>query len=267
MPSAVRLGTGDSASQSSTAAGSGARQPTGAMLTSALMSDRLSADARTGVDARARRCRRKFLQYFSGGFRDPTYLEWERDYKVAVHQQWQRVLGRAQLDRLIQEERYLEAARLAAQVEQRSRHPMLFSFEKMALRDAIRSEAGARQFVLGLRHFLYGDAPRKERFLTFGRVLDGLPRRQTRVHTWPLHTVFGFIARPRQEMFVKPLTVRRAAEAYGFGLEYASRPGWTTYASVLRFADQIRRDVEDLGPRDMIDLQSFIWVLGSTEYE
>ncbi len=60
--------------------------------------------------------------------------------------------------------------------------------------------------------------------------------------------------------------MRRAAEAYGFELDYASRPGWTTYASVLAFAGQIRRDVEDLGPRDMIDLQSVIWVLGSTEY-
>lgn len=236
------------------------------MLKSELVAGTFSAGARTGMDARAVRCRRKFLRYFKGGFRDPTYLEWERDYKVAVHARWQSVLGRLQLERLIQEERFLEAAMLAAQVEQRSRHPMLFSFEKMALRDAIRSEAGARQFVLGLRDFLYGDAPRKERFLAFGRVLDGLPRRQTRVHTWPLHTVFGFIAKPRQEMFVKPLTVRRAAEAYGFDLDYASRPGWTTYASVLRFAEQIRRDVEDLGPRDMIDLQSFIWVLGSTEY-
>jgi len=236
------------------------------MLTSAGVTDAFPAGSRRGVDARARRCRRKFLHYFRGGFRDPTYLDWERDYKVAVHDRWQSVLGRPELDRLIEEERYLEAATLAAQVEQRSRHPMLFSFEKMALRDAIRTEAGARQFVLGLRDFLHGDAPRKERFLAFGRVLDGLPRRQTRVHTWPLHTVFGFIARPRQEMFVKPLAMKRAAEAYGFELEYASRPGWTTYASVLRFAEQVRRDVEDLGPRDMIDLQSFIWVLGSTEY-
>lgn len=212
------------------------------------------------------RCRRKFLRYFRGGFQDPTYLDWERDYKVEVHARWQQVLEKARLERFIEEERFREAALLAVQVEQRSRHPMLFSFEKMALRDAVRSESGARAFVLGLHHFLHGKAPRKERFLEFGRVLDGLPRRQTRVHTWPLHTVFGFIARPRQEMFVKPLTVRRAAEAYGFDLDYASRPGWTTYASVLRFAEQIRRDVEDLGPRDMIDLQSFIWVLGSSEY-
>ncbi len=212
------------------------------------------------------RCRRKFLRYFRGGFQDPTYLEWERDYKVAVHARWQQVLRKSRLELLIDEERFREAALLAVQVEQRSRHPMLFSFEKMALRDAIRTESGAREFVLGLHAFLHGKAPRRERFLAFGRVLDGLPRRQTRVHTWPLHTVFGFIARPREEMFVKPLTLKRAADAYGFELDYASRPGWTTYASVLRFAEQIRRDVEDLGPRDMIDLQSFIWVLGSSEY-
>ena len=212
------------------------------------------------------RCRRKFLQYFRGGFQDPTYLEWERDYKVEVHERWQQVLGKSRLELLIAEERFGEAALRAVQVEQRSRHPMLFSFEKMALRDAIRSESGAREFVLGLHAFLHGKAPRRERFLAFGRVLDGLPRRQTRVHTWPVHTVFGFIASPREEMFVKPLTLKRAAEAYGFELDYASRPGWTTYASVLRFAEQIRRDVQDLGPRDMIDLQSFIWVLGSSEY-
>ena len=214
----------------------------------------------------ALRCRRKFLRFFRDGFQDATYLEWERDYKVEVHSRWQEALRKARLELLIEEERFREAALLAVQVEQRSRHPMLFSFEKMALRDAVRSESGARAFVLGLHDFLHGKAPRKERFLAFGRVLDGLPRRQTRVHTWPVHTVFGFIARPREEMFVKPLTLKRAAEAYGFELDYASRPGWTTYASVLRFAEQIRQDVEDLGPRDMIDLQSFIWVIGSSEY-
>jgi hypothetical protein len=35
---------------------------------------------------------------------------------------------------------------------------------------------------------------------------------------------------------------------------------------VLRFAEQIRRDLDDLAPRDMIDLQSFIWVIGASEY-
>jgi hypothetical protein len=39
------------------------------------------------------------------------------------------------------------------------------------------------------------------------------------------------------------------------------------YESLLRFAAVVRRDQRDLGPRDLIDVQSFIWVLGSDEYE
>src|SRR5688572_14819809 len=34
------------------------------------------------------RCRRKFLRFFPGGFQDETYLDWERDYKVAAHARW-----------------------------------------------------------------------------------------------------------------------------------------------------------------------------------
>ena len=63
------------------------------------------------------------------------------------------------------------------------------------------------------------------------------------------------------------LDVVWVAEAYGFDFHYASRPNWATYVSLLEFAEQIREDQRDLGPRDMIDLQSFIWVQGSDEYE
>jgi hypothetical protein len=35
---------------------------------------------------------------------------------------------------------------------------------------------------------------------------------------------------------------------------------------LLNFAHTIRRDLVDLRPRDMIDIQSFIWVPGSDEY-
>jgi hypothetical protein len=39
-----------------------------------------------------------------------------------------------------------------------------------------------------------------------------------------------------------------------------------TYRSLRNFANTVRRDLKDLRPRDMIDLQSFIWVQGSDEY-
>ncbi len=42
---------------------------------------------------------------------------------------------------------------------------------------------------------------------------------------------------------------------------------WDTYASLLEFAEKVRRDTRDLRPKDMIDLQPFLWVQGSEEYE
>jgi hypothetical protein len=79
-------------------------------------------------------------------------------------------------------------------------------------------------------------------------------------------TVIGFLAQPDRHIFLKPNVTRAAATAYGFPFDYTSRPNWATYQSLLAFAERVRRDQEDLGPRDMIDLQSFIWVQGSDEY-
>ncbi len=98
------------------------------------------------------------------------------------------------------------------------------------------------------------------------RHIAALPRRQTRVLTWPLVTVFGYIAQPDTHIFLKPNVTRIAARKYGFNFQYQSRPSWDTYANYLEFAATIRRDLRDLKPRDMIDLQSFMWVQGSDKY-
>jgi hypothetical protein len=218
-------------------------------------------------NAGAVRCRRKFLRFFPQGFRDEDYLETEREYKWESHRRWRESLGVAELDSLLRAGRHEEIAARAVRVEQRSRYSMIFSFEKMALRDAIKSASGARRFAEGLHAYLHGGGELQSRFEAWVDAVAGLPRKQTRVLTWPLVTVFGFIAQPRQHMFMKPNTMRAAARAYGFELEYRSRPNWRTYASLLELARLVRRDQRDLGPRDMIDVQSFLWVQGSAEYE
>jgi hypothetical protein len=162
---------------------------------------------------------------------------------------------------------FVEIAATAVRIEQRSRHSMIFSFEKMALRDAVKSAPGARAFAEGLYELLHGSGPLERRFGHWVEVVADLPRKQTRVLTWPLVTVFGFIADPQTHLFLKPIVTRAAAREYGFDLRYQATPNWNTYASLLDFAGRIRRDVRDLRPRDMIDLQSFIWVQGSDEYE
>jgi hypothetical protein len=213
----------------------------------------------------ALRCRRKFLRVFPGGFGDPDYVELEREYKWRAHQQWAAVLNRDSFESLLSRRQELDIAARAVSIE--SRTNLLFSFEKMALRDAVRSETGARIFAQGLYEFLHGRGDAKSRFDRWYAAVAMLPRRQTRVLTWPLVTVFGFIAQPTEHIFLKPRVTQAAAEAYGYDFDYVSQPNWATYADLLGFAARVRQDNQDLRPQDHIDLQSFLWVQGSDEYE
>ena len=222
------------------------------------------ADKQPAVDKKRLRCKKKFFHYFPKAFKDPTYTAWERDYKWNAHLEWEKELNQTQFKKLLANKDYLEIARKAVKIETRTN--LLFSFEKMALRDATNTYDSARMFSEGLYHYVYGQEPLKERFERFVDVVANLPRKQTRVLTWPLVTVFGFIARPDIFIFLKPKVTRTAAEKYAFDFQYKSRPSWDTYLSLLEFANQVRLDLADLKPRDMIDLQSFIWVMGSDEY-
>jgi hypothetical protein len=137
----------------------------------------------------------------------------------------------------------------------------------MALRDAVKSPEGARLFSQGLYDFLHGSLSMNERFAGWVETIALLPRKQTRVITWPLVTVFGFIAQPQSHIFLKPNVTRIAARKFGFEFHYKTRPSWETYSEFLQFGEMVRSEVKDLRPRDMIDIQSFIWVLGSDEYD
>ncbi|HVG07247.1 MAG TPA: hypothetical protein VNM67_06040 [Thermoanaerobaculia bacterium] len=213
----------------------------------------------------ALRCRRKFLRFFPEGFHDETYVDWERGYKWEAHEQWNALLDRATFRKLLRENGHAEIAARAVRIE--SRTNLLFSFEKMALRDAVKSPDGARSFARGLYDFLHGAGDVATKFRRWCAVVEGLPRKQTRVFTWPVVTVFGFIAQPDTHIFLKPNVTRVAAREYGFDFTYQSRPSWETYANLLQFAEVVRHDLSGLKPRDMIDIQSFLWVQGSDEYE
>ena len=89
-----------------------------------------ASSTRVAPKARAaKRCRRMFLETFPEGFRDPTYLDWERDYKWEAHQRWEDALDRRQFRALLRSGAFTEIAARAVRVEQRTRHSMLFSFE------------------------------------------------------------------------------------------------------------------------------------------
>lgn len=88
------------------------------------------------------------FRIFPGGFNDPEYVELERDYKWRAHERWAAELGPQAFRSLLRAGSYTRVANLAVGIE--SRTNLLFSFEKMALRDPVRSDDGARLFATRL---------------------------------------------------------------------------------------------------------------------
>ena len=216
----------------------------------------------------AARARRKFEIYYPGGFHDPVYQVAERSVKERARMEWDNELAPLAYRRMLARGEYRRIVDIALRVEQRSN--MLYSFEKMALRDAVATDEGARDFAIALYAFLYGRGSPERKFNAWLDALAALPRRNARVLSWPLVTVFGQIARPDAHLFYKPTVTRKAARAYGFDLDYQAQPSWHGYRGLQTFAAIIRRDLDrkpGFRSQDMIDVQSFIWVQGAAEYE
>jgi hypothetical protein len=120
----------------------------------------------------ARAARRKFLRYFPDGFRDEDYIASERDYKWRAHLQWREALGKATFRELIRLGRFSEIADRATRIEGRTN--LIFSFEKMALRDGVKGR-GAALFAEGLYALLHGRGGLETRFAVGSRRSPSCP--------------------------------------------------------------------------------------------
>jgi hypothetical protein len=52
----------------------------------------------------------------------------------------------------------------------------------------------------------------------------------------------------------------------GVHLDYSSGPTWPVYKALLGAIRTVRSEITSMRPRDLIDMQSFLWVQGSDEY-
>lgn len=112
-------------------------------------------------------------------------------------------------------------------------------------------------FCTQLRNLLYGDLTTPERLQRWSTwaARRGLPNR------WPLPTYYLFLCHPETELFVKPRTATWFLRFIG-AREAAviSPPDGATYALLREQAAALRETLAAFGARDMLDVQSFIWV-------
>jgi hypothetical protein len=82
---------------------------------------------------------------------------------------------------------------------------------------------------------------------------------------WTVVTYLPFLWRPETHMFLKPEVTKDFAARVGhrFASDYEPRLKLDVYHSLLDLASETEQELSELEPRDWIDVQSFIWVVGS----
>jgi hypothetical protein len=77
-------------------------------------------------------------------------------------------------------------------------------------------------------------------------------------------TYLPFLWRPEEHMFLKPEVIRDFAARVGhrFASDYEPRLDYAVYESLLDLARKTAAELADLKPRDRIDVQSSICVVG-----
>ncbi|NOG73922.1 hypothetical protein [Roseicella sp. DB1501] len=82
---------------------------------------------------------------------------------------------------------------------------------------------------------------------------------------WTVVTYLPFLWRPEAHMFLKPQATQDFAARIGHAFTHAYEAGldMAVYESLLDLAGRTQAELHALGPRDRIDVQSFIWVVGA----
>lgn len=209
--------------------------------------------------------KRGFLRVFPLGFSDPKYLAEERGYKWDSHILWQKTLARPFYEALLSSGNHAEACTRLRRVISRNKLNLPSPFELMALNRLTTNAETQRLFAEHVYSLVFGN--------DFGGALDQFVLTLQRLNvkgskpfTWPIVTLYPFIADPVRHMFVKPVATQGAAARLGFELNYKPLPNALTYHRVLELALRLMDDLKELAPRDLMDVQGFIWVTHSAAY-
>ena len=197
-----------------------------------------------------------FLERYPGGFHGDRFLREERDYKAAAHEAATSLLSESELRGLCAAGEHAEACARAQKVVNATN--LIFPYEKMAFRDGIKLPDWQQAFAEGLLEVLYGSEDLEERFENYFKLLSLFGAGK-----WTTATYFQFILFPEEFMFVKPTVTQQAAAVSGFEINYRSQLNWITYKQVLAFSRYLRGELSELKPRDLIDVQSFMWCIAS----
>ena len=198
----------------------------------------------------------RLLELFPGGLHGPRMQEEERAYKDKLIERARALFSPNDLTECLQDGAYDEILVRARQFIAEKLNNFPATFEKIAFRNGVARCTRRPEFARALCAWILPASPDQSAFEVFASELDHIGCAK-----WPVATIFRFMLHPLSDVLIKPENLQNAAEFARFEINYQPHLNWKTYASVMAFYEFVKGRISDLAPRDMVDVQNFIWCI------
>lgn len=193
-----------------------------------------------------------FLKNYKDGFEGKEYKSKEREYKDKAKDLAQDLLTENEFNKLLSDNDFAEITTRSLKVINATN--LIFPNEKMAIKDGLVEEVNKKKFSKLLFALLYNLDKEEENFNNFCNFLESIG-----ADKWTIASYFQFLIHNENHIFIKPSITQNIAEIAAYDIEYSSKLNWNTYHKVQKFANYFKNNLQSLNPKDMIDVQSFIW--------
>jgi len=195
------------------------------------------------------------------GFEDAGYLKEERSVKLKAREAWEASFGHGQAKELVKAGNNQEIVKRVLGVL--SLLNLQSPFDKIALKKALLKSHKVTEWL----EAVLASASAKEGGDGFEALLEEFraldPDAALKVATWPNVTLLPFLITDKGFPFIKPEVTKAVALGLGVEVSYESKLNAKTYSACCQLYADLFTQLAPLGARDWLDVQSFIWVVGS----
>ena len=204
-------------------------------------------------------------KHFPGwdSFNDERFMKEEITYKRNAVSKAQEMLNREGLKQLVEQRNFDEFIRRLEKIGRATN--LLWTAVPMSgdLKVLYQKNLDKESFCSEVFDLIHGAEPADSRFK---RYIDYV-RNHDMPDIWPFPTYFLFLCHTDSEMFVRPSVTKWFLDFIGAKEEFTPRPSSSCYLAIKLACQKLRGLLEGYGAKDMVDIQSVIWVGASVSRE
>lgn len=198
-----------------------------------------------------------FEQHYPGHFADEKFLDNDYRNKRAAAEVFHANFGEGRGAAMVDQGKHAEIASTLDGIFRATN--ILSPFEVKAVHKAFVKADEASTKLLGFT-LAFISNPGQQSFKQMAEAVSQLPADGGKVHTWPIVTLLPFLADPTKFIPLKPTNTELIAARMNLNLKYDTTPNWETYELFLRLSQTLLTRLAQIGAKDMIDVQAFMWV-------